>query len=212
MTGAGQFRSDALRSARNRGGAMVRAGAPPAASRAGRSAGRQRRDREDRPMTGRTRIPGGGRRAARQAGASVVSERSCGSCTLCCRVLEIQALDKPAGLLCRHNTGSGCRIYPERPEACARWHCLWRRIGALPDALRPDRCGVMFSLDSRPPAADAPDGACIVGRAAQDVRDFDRPETVEGFAMFVREGSLPVWKVSERGATLVHPGLHVPPP
>ncbi|MCJ2085361.1 hypothetical protein MKK88_05045 [Methylobacterium sp. E-005] len=64
----------------------------------------------------------------------------------------------------------------------------------------------MFSLDSRSPTADAPDAACIVGRAVQDVRDFDRPETVEGFAMFVHEGSFPVWKVSERGALLVYPG------
>ena len=163
-------------------------------------------------MTGRTRIPGGGGRAARQAAESVVSERSCGSCTLCCRVLEIQALDKPAGLLCRHNTGSGCGIYPERPEACARWHCLWRRIDTLPDVLRPDRSGVMFSLDSRSPTADAPDATCIVGRAVHDVRDFDRPATLEGFAMFVREGSFPVWKVSERGARLVHPGAQIASP
>lgn len=130
---------------------------------------------------------------------------------MCCRVLEIQSLDKPAGILCRHNTGRGCGIYLERPEACARWNCLWLRISALPDSLRPDRSGVMFSLDSRSPASDPPDAACIVGRAVHDAEDLDRPETVQAFAMFVREGVLPVWKVSKQGATLVHPGPQIPP-
>jgi len=148
--------------------------------------------------------------APRPPAASVL-DRSCGSCTLCYRVLEIQALDKPAGLLCRHNTGTGCGIYPDRPDACARWHRLWRRIGARPDALRPGRSGVMFSLDSRSPVADAPDSACIVGRAVHDVKDFDRPDAVEGFAMFLREGSLPVWKASERGAILAHLGPQTAP-
>ena len=68
----------------------------------------------------------------------------------------------------------------------------------------------MFSLESRSPASDAPDGTCIVGRAVRDAADLDRADTAEAFAMFVREGSLPVWKVSERGATLVHPGLQFP--
>ncbi|MCJ2069763.1 hypothetical protein MKK75_13345 [Methylobacterium sp. J-030] len=174
--------------------------------------GVQRRDSEGRSITSETRLCDGGREAAPRSAATPVSDRSCGPCTLCCRVLEIQVLGKPAGILCRHNTGTGCGIYRERPEICARWHCLWRRVGALPDALRPDRSGVIFSLDSRPPAADAPEGACIVGRAVGDPQDLDRPETVEGFAMFVREGSLPVWKVSGRAATLLHPGLQLPPP
>lgn len=71
---------------------------------------------------------------------------------------------------------------------------------------------MIFALESRSPAADASEGACIVGRAVYDARDFDQPEVVEGFAMFVREGSLPVWQASERGATRLHPGLQIPPP
>jgi hypothetical protein len=131
---------------------------------------------------------------------------------MCCRVLAIPALGKPAGILCRHNTGTGCGIYSERPEACARWDCLWRKIDALPDALRPDRLGVMFSLDNRPPAADTAGAACIVGRAPGGMGAFDRPDVIEAFAMFIREGSWPVWQVSENVATLVHPGPRIPPP
>lgn len=148
------------------------------------------------------------------ATGALVPGRSCGSCTACCRILEIKALAKPAGILCRHNSGRDCGIYPERPEACVQWHCLWRRIAALPDALRPDRAGVVFALERRNPSAspgkrpgaDAPEGACIVGRALDGADAFERWEAVEAFAMFVREGSLPVWKAHDRHATLLYRG------
>lgn len=142
--------------------------------------------------------------------AALTRDRLCGHCTVCCRVLEIKALAKPAGLVCRHNTGTACGIYLERPEACARWYCLWRKIDALPDELRPDRSGVVFSLESRPPVADAPDEACIVGRAVNGAQAFDRWEVVEAFAMFVREGSLPVWKVSDQDATMMNRSRQTP--
>lgn len=140
--------------------------------------------------------------------ARPASDRECGHCTVCCRILEIRALGKPAGILCPHNTGMACGIYRERPDACAKWYCLWRRIDALPDELRPDRSGVVFSLESRPPVAGAPEGACIVGRAVDGVAALDRWEVVEAFAMFMRDGSLPVWKVSGQSATQMHAGGH----
>lgn len=85
-----------------------------------------------------------------------------------------------------------------------RWYCLWRKIGALPDELRPDRSGVMFAIESRAPCADAPEGACIVGRAVNRPRAFASVEVTEAFAMFTREGSLPVWEVSGLNATMMH--------
>lgn len=137
---------------------------------------------------------------------ALVPGRSCGQCTACCRILAIEALAKPAGTLCRHNTGVACAIYAERPDACVRWHCLWRRIGALPDALRPDRSGVVFALEKASPDAGAREGACIVGRAVDGEQAFERWEAVEAFAMFVREGSWPVWKASPRSAILLYAG------
>lgn len=137
---------------------------------------------------------------------ALVAGRSCGPCTACCRILEIKALAKPAGRLCRHNNGSACTIYSERPDACARWHCLWRKIDALPDELRPDRAGVVFSLEMRSPDAEALESACIVGRAVDGEQAFDRWEALEAFAMFVHEGSLPVWRASDRSAALLHAG------
>jgi hypothetical protein len=127
--------------------------------------------------------------------------RACGECTVCCRVLEITTLAKPAGTLCWHNTGEACGIYPTRPPACAQWNCLWLRIPALPEALRPDRSGVLFSLDMRSPQATSPEGACIVGRVVGRTRRGQRQSVAEAFAMFVREGSLPVWRVAGQRAT-----------
>lgn len=86
-----------------------------------------------------------------------------------------------------------------------RWHCLWRKIGALPDELRPDRSGVMFAIENRAPCADVLEGACIVGHAVNGARAFASMEVTEAFAMFTREGSLPVWRVSGRNATLMQP-------
>jgi hypothetical protein len=59
----------------------------------------------------------------RQAG---VSGSPCRDCTLCCSVLEIQALDKPMYQPCQHLSGAACGIWgrPERPAVCAEFRCL----------------------------------------------------------------------------------------
>lgn len=82
----------------------------------------------------------------------------CGSCTACCRVYAIPALDKPAGKWCQHCAiGNGCRIYEERPALCVDFKCLWLQSQSredkrerLPDELRPDRCKVVFSPSTNP--------------------------------------------------------------
>lgn len=96
-----------------------------------------------------------------------------------------------------------CGIYPTRPSACAVWSCLWLKISALPDALRPDLSGVLFSLDARSPGAAGAEGACIVGHVVGSPRQGQRRSIADAFAMFVREGSLPVWRMSGRRATLL---------
>ncbi|MEI9928167.1 MAG: hypothetical protein WDN44_11295 [Sphingomonas sp.] len=62
------------------------------------------------------------------------SGRACGGCTLCCKVMGIGALAKPAGQWCRHcAVGSGCTIYPDRPAECRTFSCgylSWPMAGA----------------------------------------------------------------------------------
>ena len=50
--------------------------------------------------------------------------RACDGCTLCCKVLSIEALGKPEGVWCIHcKVGSGCTAYDARPTACRVFHC-----------------------------------------------------------------------------------------
>jgi hypothetical protein len=52
--------------------------------------------------------------------------RECGDCTLCCKVMAIEALAKPASAWCRHcKPGRGCLIYASRPAECRSFNCLW---------------------------------------------------------------------------------------
>jgi hypothetical protein len=85
----------------------------------------------------------------RSAQESLVPGRACGTCTVCCKTLRINApeLKKLAGVLCPHCTeGGGCKIYETRPPVCQGWYCGWRRMQHLNDEWRPDRCGVLICL------------------------------------------------------------------
>jgi hypothetical protein len=51
--------------------------------------------------------------------------KSCGDCTLCCKVMAIEELQKPAGSWCRHcRPGQGCVVYENRPAECRSFSCL----------------------------------------------------------------------------------------
>lgn len=59
-------------------------------------------------------------------------DRACGTCTLCCELPDIDELDKPANMLCRHCTRDvGCRAYGTRPATCRAFLCAWRTDGGL---------------------------------------------------------------------------------
>lgn len=74
--------------------------------------------------------------------------RSCGDCTLCCTLLAVDALSKPARVPCQHEckpsppvrtpTGErvkigGCGIYKDRPQACRDFTCAWLVNKSIPD-------------------------------------------------------------------------------
>lgn len=72
--------------------------------------------------------------------------RECGSCTLCCRVIGVNALNKPANIWCEHcDPTSGCQIYEERPDECRVFMCLWLNDERLPDWARPDKTHVVLT-------------------------------------------------------------------
>lgn len=74
--------------------------------------------------------------------------KACGACNMCCKVLDIEELNKPAGPLCPNCiAGSGCAIYSSRPDVCRDYVCLWKSERALSPQLRPDRVGTILMED-----------------------------------------------------------------
>lgn len=73
--------------------------------------------------------------------AKPVESKSCGTCSLCCKVFEINWLErpKPAGRWCHHcKPGVGCAIWQAVPKGCAEYYCIWRLDPALGPEWRPD--------------------------------------------------------------------------
>jgi hypothetical protein len=67
-----------------------------------------------------------------------MSTRECGSCSLCCKVLDVPAVYKPAGQWCRHfSAGQGCGIHQLRPKSCRDFACLWLKGYGLDEAWKP---------------------------------------------------------------------------
>lgn len=81
----------------------------------------------------------------------------CGSCSLCCTLLKVTDISKPAGMTCWWTTvHGGCQRHAEKtsaPElaACGQWKCLWLESQNHPDptrrqdrAARPDMIHVVM--------------------------------------------------------------------
>lgn len=74
--------------------------------------------------------------------------KACGACSMCCKVLEIEELKKPAGPFCPNCiAGSGCAIYHTRPPVCRDYECLWKTDRTMTAQMRPDRVGTILMED-----------------------------------------------------------------
>jgi hypothetical protein len=76
-------------------------------------------------------------------------DRTCGTCDLCCTVLQIDELDKPSGKPCQNllASGGGCGVWGRHPQVCKAYACLWRASDSLlPEDLFPKACGFLLSL------------------------------------------------------------------
>ncbi len=80
---------------------------------------------------------------AGQTASADQAQRSCGSCTLCCRLPEIDEFAKPPDVACSHCTGSGCAIYDGRPQVCRDFLCRWMTNPAFPDTWRPQTSHIL---------------------------------------------------------------------
>jgi hypothetical protein len=72
--------------------------------------------------------------------------RQCGDCSLCCKVMAVPELNKPKDTWCEKCTKTkGCSTYETRPQICRDFACMWLQEEWIPEALKPNRCHVVFS-------------------------------------------------------------------
>ena len=136
----------------------------------------------------------------------VLADRTCGECTVCCTALNVDAPDfkKPPGVPCAHLGSRGCGIHAVRPRICRTWFCAWRRMAGLPDDARPDRSGLLVSLNFVREPQNCFEGVSI------NVRLLDGGEAIEnGMAASVLDSLcdhlVPVWFSDGSRKMLMHP-------
>lgn len=84
--------------------------------------------------------------ATAQDPSMLAEPRPCGECGLCCKVLKLEALGKPDGVMCVHFArGKGCTIHPTRPQDCRTYFCIWTMAARLDERWRPDRAGFVIA-------------------------------------------------------------------
>jgi len=80
----------------------------------------------------------------------LVAGRSCEGCTLCCKLLAVDVLEKPRAKWCAHcDPKRGCAIYAERPGPCQSFFCGYRRIADLDDRWKPSIAKFLINYEER---------------------------------------------------------------
>lgn len=77
-------------------------------------------------------------------------KRTCGSCSLCCKVMGVPEV-KQRHAWCPHcSPGCGCIIYESRPERCRQFNCLWLVNPQIKDHWFPAKSRIV--IDTSTPA------------------------------------------------------------
>lgn len=114
--------------------------------------------------------------------AKVLPGRSCGTCSVCCKVVSIPELAKPAGAWCQHcSPGRGCGIHATRPYVCRGSYCEWMISKGLGPEWKPDRAkfALFVTNDGRRLTAHVDPGSPSAWR---------RSPYYENFKQWAREG------------------------
>jgi hypothetical protein len=77
-----------------------------------------------------------------------VAARTCGPCSLCCKVLGVEGIDKPIGRWCDHCRpgAGGCAIYASRPDDCREFSCGWLADASVGDHWQPTRARMVLQM------------------------------------------------------------------
>lgn len=136
----------------------------------------------------------------------VLDGRACGACTACCTVLTVDTPDfsKPAETPCVHLAAHGCGIHAARPAICRSWFCGWRRVADLPDEARPDRSGLLVSLNFVREPRNCFEGVSINVRTVAAGQAIDKSIAAKILDVLC-DGLVPVWFSDGSKKMLMHP-------
>ena len=74
--------------------------------------------------------------------------RECGTCTMCCKLIEVTELEKPQNVWCKQcKPGKGCGAYDTRPSDCRTFYCGWMADLSFDDSWRPDRAKFIMTYE-----------------------------------------------------------------
>ena len=76
-----------------------------------------------------------------------IDENRCGDCTLCCELLPINWLNKPANVLCKF-CDKGCAIHATKDKECKNFECAYFQSKNAHIDLRPDNSKIIFEKAS----------------------------------------------------------------
>jgi len=76
-----------------------------------------------------------------------MTKRTCGSCSLCCKLPYVRELNKSIDTWCKHASPGrgGCLIYPDRPSSCRGFICGWLSGADIGDEWFPARCKMFIT-------------------------------------------------------------------
>ncbi len=78
------------------------------------------------------------------------TNRTCGTCTLCCRTHGVFEMHKLPGTWCSLcQVNKGCMIYSGRPKSCQEFTCAWL-LGFGLSEYRPDNTGIVPDFQEIP--------------------------------------------------------------
>lgn len=140
----------------------------------------------------------------------VLPDRDCGACTACCTVLTVDTPDfkKPAGTPCANLTPRGCGIHAVRPTICRTWFCAWRRVADLPEQARPDRSGLLVSLNFVQDPRNCFEGVSLNVRNMEGSGPIDE-RMAATILDTLCDGLIPVWFSDGSRKMLMHPDREV---
>ncbi|HTP83961.1 MAG TPA: hypothetical protein VMQ11_13510 [Alphaproteobacteria bacterium] len=134
------------------------------------------------------------------------TKRDCAGCTLCCRLLAVDSLAKPALADCIHcTTEVGCQIYGQRPQDCRDYLCGYLRVAEVGEHWDPRRSKMVIQISDDP--------AKIIVHVDPKHSELWRTDPyysdLKAWAVLALEHEARVYVVVQTATTIILPDRHV---